>query len=103
MKNTQQVFQREALSLATPPEELFSRWSGAAQAWVGLDNIVSTEHVGKAILKITGCATMAEARTAFLDPLKADARIDVILRNADSIAFLIGQMGRQLDPVPAQS
>ncbi|WP_419710705.1 dermonecrotic toxin domain-containing protein [Pseudomonas sp. NFX224] len=103
MKNTQQVFQREALSLATPPTELFARWSGAAQAWVGLDSIVSTEHVGKAILKITGCTTMAGARTAFFDPLKADARIDVILRNADSIAFLIGQMGRQLDPVPVES
>jgi hypothetical protein len=43
---------------------------------------------------------MDAARDAFLDPTSADKRIDVILRNADSITLLICELGRQLDPSP---
>ena len=100
-KQTQQDFQRRALSLATPREELFTRWNEPLQSWISLDSIDGLEHVAKDILKTTGCTTMEEARDAFLDPRNASQRIDTILRNADSVARLICEMGRQLDPVPA--
>jgi hypothetical protein len=103
LKQIQEVFQREALSLGTPREELFARWNNDDQAWDDLDEIPGLNHVGKAILKIAGTRTMEAAREAFLDPHNPDKRIDIILRNADSIAFLICEMGRQLDPLPDTS
>ncbi|EJZ58115.1 hypothetical protein I1A_002442 [Pseudomonas fluorescens R124] len=99
MKHNQTRFQREALSLGTPREELFSRWSDEFQEWLSLDEIPGLAHVGKEILKVTRSPTIEEARTAFLDPANPHPRIDTILRNADSIAFLICEIGRQLDPV----
>ena len=100
-RQTQQDFQRQVLSLATPREELFAQWDGELQAWTSLDSVRGMEHVGTEILKTMGCSTMEEARNAFRNPWNAGPRIDTILRNADSIAFLISEMGRQLDPVPA--
>jgi hypothetical protein len=73
------------------------------QKWVSLDSIPGSYHVGEEILNVTGAMTMAAARDAFLSSENPDKRIDIILRNADSIAFLICEMGRQLDPVPASS
>ncbi|MBB3238589.1 hypothetical protein FHW68_000061 [Pseudomonas sp. Tn43] len=99
-KHRQQDFQRQALSLATPREELFAHWSEIEQSWINLDSIEGLEHVGKDILRTTGCKTMEEARNAFLNPRNVGLRADTILRNADSIAHLICEMGRQLDPVP---
>ncbi|MFJ2426882.1 dermonecrotic toxin domain-containing protein [Pseudomonas sp. NPDC087804] len=103
MKNTQQTFQREALSLATPRQELFSRWSDKQQAWIGFDQLPDMTHVSRQILDATLSPTLNDARNAFLDQQTPHPRIETILRNADSIAFLIGEMGRQLDPVPAIS
>ncbi|WP_449105405.1 dermonecrotic toxin domain-containing protein [Pseudomonas mohnii] len=103
MKQSQVDFQRAALSLGTPREELFARWSDNEQAWIDLDDIPGLNHVGKAILNIVGTRTMEGAREAFLDRHSPDKRIDIILRNADSIAFLICEMGRQLDPLPGTS
>lgn len=103
MKQRQVDFQRAALSLGTPREELFARWNDNEQAWTDLDEVPGLNHVGKAILKIVGTETMEEARDAFLDQHSPDKRIDIILRNADSIAFLICEMGRQLDPLPGTS
>jgi hypothetical protein len=100
MKQSQMDFQREALSLATPREELFARWDNTLQSWLSLDSIMGSYHVGKEILKAAGTTTMAAARDAFFNPQNPEKRIDIILRNADSIAFLICEMGRQLDPVP---
>ncbi|MFJ2280265.1 hypothetical protein ACIOUG_03915 [Pseudomonas sp. NPDC087803] len=99
MKHNQTQFQREALSLGTPREELFARWSDELREWVDLDEIPGLAHVAKEILKVTRSPDMEEARKVFLDPANPHPRIDTILRNADSIAFLIGEMGRQLDPV----
>ncbi|NUT78905.1 hypothetical protein HNO86_28070 [Pseudomonas sp. C1C7] len=98
MKSTQESFQRTALSQATPREQLFARWNNQLKAWISLDAIEGIEHVGNEILKITASKTMEEARSAFRNPVNPDARIAVILRNADSVAHLICQMGRQLDP-----
>ncbi|MCU1761843.1 hypothetical protein NTD84_19245 [Pseudomonas sp. 14P_8.1_Bac3] len=99
MKQSQQDFQRLALSLSSPRQELFAQWNNSLSAWVSLDAIPGLEHVGREILSATQSKTMDEARSAFLDQTNPSARIDIILRNADSIAFLICEMGRQLDPV----
>ncbi|MBV6822992.1 dermonecrotic toxin domain-containing protein [Pseudomonas sp. PD9R] len=103
MKQNQLDFQREALSLGTPREELFARWNNTLQSWISLDSIPGAYHVGEEILKVAGAQTMEAAREAFFNPLNPDTRIDIILRNADSIAFLICEMGRQLDPVPTMA
>ncbi len=99
-KQSQLDFQRNALSMDTPEEELFARWNSGLQSWISLDSIPDSYHIGKAILRLTGSKTMDEARDAFFDGQDSKLRIDVILHNADSIAFLICEMGRQLDPVP---
>jgi hypothetical protein len=103
MKQNQIDFQREALSLLTPRDELFARWNNSLQSWLSLDSIPGSTHIGKEILNVAGTTTMTAARDAFYNPNNADKRIDIILRNADSIAFLICEMGRQLDPVPIAS
>ncbi len=92
--------QTQALSLTTPRETLFARWSRKKGSFVSLDKIPGAEDISKDILDLTLTPTMDEARDAFLDRHSADVRIDVILRNADSIARLVCEMGRQLDPVP---
>ncbi|MHC8320168.1 dermonecrotic toxin domain-containing protein [Pseudomonas sp. GB2N2] len=91
--------QRQALSLLTPAAELFARWDAGEDDWVDVDQFYGMEHVSQAILDLTGTRTIADARIAFLDPMNASARIKVILRNADSVAFLICELGRVLDPV----
>ncbi|MCK8663400.1 hypothetical protein M1M11_00640 [Pseudomonas azerbaijanoccidens] len=98
-KKSQENFQREALSLATPNDVLFARWNAKLKTWVDLDSIPKFEHIGKAILKATASTKMADARIAFRNPKDASARADIILLNADSLSYLICQMGRQLDPV----
>jgi hypothetical protein len=85
MKQSQTQFQREALSLATPREELFARWNNELGKWVSLDSIPGTQHVGEEILKVTASKTMEQARGAFLNPTNPAARIDTILRNAGSL------------------
>lgn len=97
MKRSQQDFQRTALSLATPREELFALWNGALGGWINLDAVPGRKHVGQEVLKLTNSKTMADARSVFLNRVDATSRIDVILRNADSLAYLICEMGRQLD------
>ncbi|MHC8354397.1 dermonecrotic toxin domain-containing protein [Pseudomonas sp. LB3P81] len=103
IRDSLQAYQREALSLSTPPDELFSQWNSVLDDWVSIDEVPGQEHISEQILQLTGSLTMAEARTAFLDPVNPAVRIDVILRNADSLAFLICEMGRQLDPVAVAS
>ncbi|WLH38168.1 hypothetical protein PSH79_13035 [Pseudomonas sp. FP2196] len=100
MKHELEMFQAQALSLATPREELFARWSKKKGSYVSLDKIPGAEDLSKSILNLTSSPTLNEARNAFLDQNSPDVRIDVILRNADSIARLICETGRHLDPVP---
>jgi hypothetical protein len=100
MKRVQETFQRQALSLETPRECLFARWNSELNAWIDLDEVSGAKHVGKEILRLTGCKTMDDARTAFRNRVDPDVRIATILHNADSIAHLVCQMGRQLDPAP---
>ncbi|AXJ05006.1 hypothetical protein CFN16_13030 [Pseudomonas fluorescens] len=90
---------RTALSLATPRAQLFAEWSPNQAAWVDLDRIEEKQTMAAEIFRQTGSATMSEARDAFLDRQSSDARVGVILHNADSIALLICEVGRQLEVV----
>ncbi|WP_160109323.1 dermonecrotic toxin domain-containing protein [Pseudomonas izuensis] len=100
LKQDQIDFQRSALSLQTPREELFSRWNTELNSWISLGSLTGAADEEEAILEITGSPTIDEARDAFLDAQNAEHRIKIILRNADSISRLICEMGRQLDPLP---
>ena len=100
LKAKSERIQRDALSMATPRGALFARKNKSTGVWESLDTIPDTAHIAKQIMKITGTKTLKDARTAFLDRVKPHLRIDTILSNADSVAMLICEMGRQLDPVP---
>ncbi|MFW9081490.1 dermonecrotic toxin domain-containing protein [Pseudomonas sp. P2757] len=100
MKIDLQDAQKMALSLATPRAQLFAQWNTKVKDWISFESIPDVKHMSSDILKLTNSKTMNEARNAFLDRQSPDVRIDVILRNADSIARLICEVGRQLDTVP---
>ena len=97
-QNWLQNLQRNALSLGTPRHRLFSRWNSFLGTWVSMDADSMEDRTSKAVREITSSPTIDAARNAFLDAASADKRIDTILRNADSIARLICEMGRRLDP-----
>ncbi|HEF4759985.1 TPA: hypothetical protein SAN82_002415 [Pseudomonas putida] len=99
MKNELIALQRNALSLRTPRERLFSLEHKDQSIWISFDSIPNAYDEAEAIFEITGTSTMEKARDAFLSVQNAEHRINVILRNADSVARLICEMGRQLDPV----
>lgn len=100
VKQEQVEFQRSALSLHTPREELFARWNSELSTWISLGSLTSAIEEAEAILDITNSPTIDQARDAFLSTQNAEHRINIILRNADSISRLICEMGRQLDPLP---
>ncbi|VVP92222.1 hypothetical protein PS914_03238 [Pseudomonas fluorescens] len=100
LKAKSERIQREALSMATPRDQLFARKNQDTRSWESMDSIPETAHIAKKITKITGTKTLNDARTAFLDRVNPHIRIDTILSNGDSVAMLICEMGRQLDPVP---
>ena len=100
LKATHETFQREALSLRTPAEELFAYWNREEQTWESFDDALEARQLRNAVRSATGAANMQEARTAFFNPDSPDRRTDTILRNADSVARLVCEMGRRLDPVP---
>jgi len=97
-QNWLQGVQRDALSLGTPRHRLFSRWNSFLGIWESMDSDSSEDRTFKAVKEITSSPTVDAARDAFLDAASPDKRIDTILRNADSIARLICEMGRVLDP-----
>ncbi|RIJ13414.1 hypothetical protein DXT77_00520 [Pseudomonas sp. 91RF] len=91
--------QTSALSLNTPRAQLFAEWNTVLKTWVDIDRVPDMQLISEEVLKLTGSKTIQEARNAFLDQQSPDVRVDVILRNADCIARLICEIGRQLDPV----
>lgn len=96
-----QDHQRMALSLATPRAQLFAEWNTELNAWLDYDKVPGMELMSQDILRVTSSHSMSQARNAFMDQNDPDARINVILLNADSIARLICEVGRQLDtPTP---
>lgn len=96
----QLALQRDGLSLTTPRTRLFMEVDKATNTLKSLELFPEFDDQTQAILEITGASTMDQARDAFLDPVRADKRIDVLLRNADSMTLLICELGRQIDPGP---
>jgi hypothetical protein len=81
------------------PEAMLPASRRQPSEWVDPGTIADTEHIEDHILNLTGGVDLADARRIFYaDPLK---RIDTLLGNADSVACLITQLGRQLDPIPS--
>jgi hypothetical protein len=94
-----QKLQTQALSILTPVTDLFKVLDEATDTWVDPGAIDDTDHIEDHILNLTGGTDLADARRIFYaDPLK---RIDTLLGNADSVAYLITTLGRQLDAVPS--
>jgi hypothetical protein len=91
---------RQSLSRSIESSQLFSEKNDKG-VWVGLDQLPSRVRDYKKILSVTKTKTLADARLAFRNPLSDELRVEVILANADSIALLISEMGRVLDPPPA--
>ena len=100
---TQNRLQQDGLSLSTPKSKLFTQWDDKDNTYKSMEHVFGYKETAREVLKITGAKNMNEARDAFLDPILPDKRIDVILRNADSITLLICELGRQLDPSPSRS
>ena len=90
---------RRPLSRFTTASRLFTekRPNGT---WLDLDRLPLRAIEFQKILKLTKSGNMADARKAFRNPLASEARIEVLLLNADSIALLISELGRVLDPLP---
>lgn len=84
-----------ALSTLTPAQMLFKSWDAYADRWEDPGARRETRPVRDKILKITGAKTLDDARQVFMTD--EDKRIDIILANADSVTYMITQLGRELD------
>jgi hypothetical protein len=92
---------RKSMSRSTPLSQLFAQ-KNEKGLWVGLDQLPERADDLEKILKLTKTKNLADARQAFRSPVSDEARIEVKMANADSIALLISEMGRELDPLPVR-
>lgn len=84
-----------ALSTLTPATMLFKTWDVFSEQWEDFGDRPWTRALKNKVLNTTGARTLNDARAIFMsDP---DKRIDTILANADSVTYLICQLGRALD------
>ncbi|TFY90956.1 hypothetical protein DYL61_19900 [Pseudomonas nabeulensis] len=84
-----------ALSVLTPASLLFKSWNEWVSAWEDFGMSRDSTSVKRKVLQTTGTRTLDDARQIFMtDP---DKRIATILGNADSVTYLITQVGRMLD------
>lgn len=85
--------QLSRLSLNTPTQELFQVVDIATGLKTDPATGTSTQPVLDRLLTVTGTQTLGDARRVFrTDPLK---RILTVLNNADSVAYLVAQLGRR--------
>jgi hypothetical protein len=91
---------RRSFSRSTAPSQLFLDTDDNG-TWVDLDKLPKRVKILHKLLALTKSKNLEDARKAFRSAVSAEARIEVMLANADSIAWLISEMGRQLDPLPA--
>ncbi len=85
--------QLSRLSLNTPIQQLFQVVDIATGIKTDPSMGTSTEPVLNRLLTVTGTQTLSDARRVFrTDPLK---RVITVLNNADSVAYLIAQLGRR--------
>jgi hypothetical protein len=96
LKNALSELRNYGFSSRTPLSELFARFNGDTGVWedLGSTSYEDTDQAYRLVLKLTGKKTLNEARAVF----KADAktRLAVLLGNADTVTWLIMQLGRQL-------
>ncbi|TVT83600.1 hypothetical protein FPT12_12705 [Pseudomonas sp. H3(2019)] len=97
LKDTLMKLQQESLSIWTPLGQLFKIYDPLDDAWDDLGDSAyqHTADALKHVLKLTGQKTLQAARTTFMND--ASVRLAVQLGNADSVAWLISHLGRQLD------
>ena len=96
LKKALSDLQRKALSSHTPLNELFAVYNADLGQWedLGSTTYEDTDEAKERVLKLTGKPSLSEARTRFAaEPL---IRMAVQLGNADSVTWLITQLGRQL-------
>ncbi|MBV4484868.1 hypothetical protein HU727_004635 [Pseudomonas sp. SWRI153] len=91
---------RKSLSVSTELSRLFAVQT-SNKAWIDVDQVPARADDYRKILSLTKSKNLAEARDAFRSTVSDEARTAVILANADSIALLISELGRALDPLPA--
>ena len=84
-----------ALSTLTPASLLFKTWDDFSQEWEDFGSHSGTSLLKNKVMSTTGGRTLEEARSIFMS--NVDKRIDTILANADSVTYLISQLGRALD------
>lgn len=84
-----------ALSTLTPATLLFKTWDEFSQQWEDFGRHRSTSSLKSKVLSTTGGRTLEDARGIFMS--NVDKRIDTILANADSVTYMISQLGRELD------
>ncbi|AZF26376.1 dermonecrotic toxin domain-containing protein [Pseudomonas sp. R2-60-08W] len=96
MKTDLTQLRETALSVMTPAMRLFKTLDEFTQQWNDFDSEEGTGPLKDKVLKTTGARTLADARSIFMSD--ANKRIDTILTNADSVAYLISHLGRELDP-----
>lgn len=99
LKDALHDVQTASLSMLTPITELFQVLDEDTGTWMDAGAAVDTELIQDHILKLTGGKDLDDARRIFRTD--STRRIDTVLGNADSVAYLITQLGRQLDPVPS--
>ncbi|AWM92082.1 hypothetical protein DJ564_15235 [Pseudomonas sp. 31-12] len=96
LKKALRELQSTALSLKTPLTRLFMVQDPDTEVWedLGSTSGEDTDSVREHILALTGAENLSGARHIFRkDPM---ARLSVQLANADSVAWLISHLGRQL-------
>ncbi|MFJ2366002.1 dermonecrotic toxin domain-containing protein [Pseudomonas sp. NPDC087697] len=89
--------QQEALSSRSPLNQLFKIFNPGSGDWedLGSTTYENTAEALKHVLTLTGQQTLQAARSTFMND--SNARLAVQLGNADSVAWLISHLGRQLD------
>jgi len=96
MKTDLTDMRETALSVLTPAIYLFKSLDALTQQWNDYGSRQGTSLLKDKVLSTTGARTLADARSVFMSD--ANRRIDTILANADSVTYLISQLGRELDP-----
>lgn len=96
LKTTLTDVQNKALSRRTPLTELFKIYNSEDDIWedFGDTTFELSERRLSHVLRLTGKDNLDEARAAFMSD--ATVRLAVQLGNADSVSWLISQLGRQL-------
>ncbi|MGE8188753.1 dermonecrotic toxin domain-containing protein [Pseudomonas sp. NPDC086278] len=96
MKRALEIIQGTALSIKTPYTQLFKRYDPDSNEWqdFGETPYEDTERLKELVLALTRSENLSGARHTFKkNPL---VRLTVQLANADSVAWLITHLGRQL-------